>query len=207
MRGKCTNLLLLVTLLIVCTSFLFSVVGCSNSSVANMVDVEVNGHAISTKHKGDVLDCVNSLNNVAGLDRYNDGIAIDVDYERGVFRVYMGDKLEEMLPLICENYNVSTNWAEAITPEQVRSVINDDFAPALESAFSDDFESYFIYKLFKWCGSSCKDTAVYNSASEWDKADIEKSITSGEETNVKVIQSQVNWAKEGKVSPYKFKWQ
>ena len=182
--------------------------GCKNGVDSDVVEVKVNEQTVFTESKYNVFDWVVELNKLSGLSMYKDGIGIDVNDNWDVYRVYMTEELENMLPLACENYNVSTNYADNITSDQVKSVINDNFSAFYEEELeSGSYKSHFLYKFLSWCGSSCKETAVYNPDSGWEVSKIEKSIYSGEETNANVVQSQVNWAKEGKVSPYKFKWQ
>ena len=186
---------------------LIGMVGCDESNDSNLYEVTVNGKTITGSYKMNVWRCARDLNHMAGLSQYDDGIAIESNDDFTDYRIYMTEELEDMLPSICENYNASTNWTENITPEQVKSGINDDFSSVFEAYRSEDWESYFLCKLFKWCGTSCKDFVVYDESSGRDRTHFEKDASSGSTTNYNVIVGQSIAKETGVKTAYKFKWQ
>lgn len=181
--------------------------GCKSSPDSDLLNVRVNGQVFQTDHRSDITSCVSGLNSILCLYGDETGIRCDVNDELDDYSVYIGEYLEKILPLICENYNASTNWSENITPEEVKMAINDDFLSTLEVYRSGDWRSFFIYKLFYWCGYPCKETAVYNPSSGEDQAETEKWISYSWTTNIDVIRSQVYCSENGLISDVKFKWQ
>ena len=122
------------------------------------------------------------------------------------YHIYFGSNLEKALDSICENYNKSSGDDEVITAEQIRKCVTED-TKATRKAVADGDESNVVYKVFKWMGTSCSETAIFDDRSEKDRKLWEKTISSGNYSNYCVILIQMDCASEGIISPIKFKWQ
>ena len=190
------SIVFFLTLLLLILEFLL---GCSNS-----VQTE---NATKQKDYHNACEVLRTLNKISDFsDMYGEyGIYIEEnDYN---YRIYFGDKLDKMMDSLCKNYSQSTGNTEIITAEQVDSAFTENVQQTINDLMSDDAESNYLYKFFKWCGTSCKDTAVYCEGADDNKETWERWIETGKLNNGDIVADQVSWDEEQKPYAVKFKWQ
>ena len=190
------NIVFFLTLLFLVLEFL---VGCSNS-----VQTE---NATKRKEYHNACEVLRTLNKISDFsDMYGEyGIYIEEDDYN--YRIYFGDKLDKMMDSLCKNYTQSTGNTEIITAEQVDLAFTENVQQTINDLMSDDAESNYLYKFFKWCGTSCKDTAVYCEGADDNKETWERWIETGKLNNGDIVADQVSWDEEQKPYAVKFKWQ
>ena len=110
------------------------------------------------KYWKDAVWCVQMLNLMGGMSQNEDGIKIEKDGDK--YRFSLTDTLEKTLPRICEEYNKVYGETEEVTPEHVKAAITDDLSTMVKEYHSDEWESYFMYKLFYWLGEPRQDDPV-----------------------------------------------
>ena len=158
----------------------------------------------NTEYK-EMYQFVCELDNLGDMSLGQDGV--DIDYNGFDYRVFMTVDLQKYLSSICENYTKAVEPDEGVSVEQVRTALNDNLKETVEIYRSGDWTSHFLYKLFKWCGTSCKDFVVYDENSGLDWADFEKRTLRGNTTNYDVIVGQSIVKETGEKLDCKFKWQ
>ena len=176
---------------------LFFVVGCSR---------DVNSEELNRENEyRKASETVELLNHLGG--GLNGEYGINLEKQELGYRVYLGTTLDKCMESICENYSISMGCSNLISADDVKKALNEDLVENAEILCSSARQSHFLYKLFEWCGSSCKDTAVYNEGSDFERSECEKIIASGNLTNIQVIEIQIGDTEDGKVYSFKFKWQ
>ena len=149
--------------------------------------------------------CANDLNDL--MDVSSGQFGLNIEQEGEGCKVYLGSELDKCLDLICENFATATNQEKTITSEQVRVLLTDDFQNTVEEYRSDNWESSYIYNLFKWCGTSCRDTAVYYGGVGFNDELCKRALEKGSTINYDVIINQVSSKERNEEPAYKFKWQ
>ena len=153
-------------------------------------------------------EAVKQINIIGGIYGDNTGLCIE-EQDEG-FRIYFGDEFEKILESLCENYNKYNEFSgsvETITSEQFESAFVDNPEQTINEFISNDSRFDYLYNFLKWCGTSCRESAVFCGGSEYEKDEWERKISNGYYENVSVVANQIYYRETNRTFPIKFKWQ
>lgn len=144
---------------------------------------------------------------VRDLNDASNNYSIHVEGEGYGTYIQIEESFDKNLDSICKNYSLSTSGTETVTAEQVRNALTDNISQLIEKSKSDNWEGYLIYKVFEWCGTSCKETAIYVEGAGFNQAEWERWVSSSSATNYAIVDMQTTCLETGKPYEAKFKWQ
>ena len=141
----------------------------------------------------------------AGGKFSNEGDELEVHGDFKKWTIFIGDVLSKNLDAICENFKKATSIPDAITGDEFRRLLTDDFVQCYKN-FRKEKKSYIVYRIFEWCGQSARENVVYVGESDSEEA-FSKNFEDDKPTNYDFIVSLENVKEVGGTYPFKFKWQ
>ena len=176
----------------------FGLVGCSNFDSAGG-----GAHGITDDDRFEMGVCNIGL----VLNTASENYSVYPEGEGFGTYLQIEESFDKNLELICENYSLSTNGTETVTAEQLRDALTDNISQLVEKYRARELSDCYIYKVFKWCGTSCKETATSVEVAGFNQVEWDKWISSSSATNYAVIRIQETCRENGEPCDVKFKWQ